>query len=71
MERQTDTQTDGQTGARGKTIRLPTLAEGDIISLLICSVTVTKDSDKPAQPHRQNDVNNKGADQPAHLHSLM
>ena len=34
-DRQTDGQTDGQTDARGKTICLPTLKGGDIISNIL------------------------------------
>ena len=34
-DRQTDRQTDGQTDARGKTICLPTLKGGDIITQMI------------------------------------
>ena len=39
-DRQTDGQTDGQTDARGKTICLPTLKGGDIITakVIICNI---------------------------------
>ena len=35
-DRQTDRQTDGRTDARGKTICLPTLSGGDIMTQLSC-----------------------------------